>query len=342
MKWDSLSLDASRQVGDATADHAIQFLVRNRSWLQTIHGLVTNSDLINLDLPEVLDQIRQEVVASEGADHRQIKIAQAFFQENKMTLLALLGLYALPYCYAAANGARVLIHSKRIIEEPQIRLAETAQFVLDVSETGAFDPQGRGLVSILKVRLMHAAIRYHATHHIKDEVPINQEDMAGTNLSFSLICLRGMQTLGYQIDSKTSVAFLNLWNHIGIKLGIDPAFLPKTLKDASRLEKAIRMHQFRTSKEGQVLIRSLVDHFDRLDQPMIGDTIEGLMRHLMGDKVANVLGLQQTGLTSNLSLTMLSTSTFFLSFVANHYGSFDKVLKSNLPHDPDSTFRIPL
>ncbi|NJO02593.1 MAG: DUF2236 domain-containing protein [Bacteroidia bacterium] len=120
-----------------------------------------------------------------------------FFQKYAPHLLAMLGYLSLPYCYAAANGAQVLQLSQRIRQDTKKRLLETSQFVLDVMEPGAFGPEGLGLVSALKVRLIHAAIRFHVLRSPKWDMawglPVNQEDMGGTNGAFSWISVRPAQ-----------------------------------------------------------------------------------------------------------------------------------------------------
>ena len=116
----------------------------------------------------------------------------------------LLGLLSLPYCYAAADGARVLDLSERIKNKPEHRLNETADFVWDVMAPNAFKPDGKGFTSILKVRLLHAAIRFYTGKSSKWNaadwgLPVNQEDMAGTNLSFSLLVVRGLRKFGLAV-----------------------------------------------------------------------------------------------------------------------------------------------
>lgn len=190
-----------------------------------------------------------------------------------------------------------MIRSKRILEEPETRLTETAQFVFDVTAPDAFSAGGKGLASILKVRLMHAAIRYYidsSNRWSKDFAPpINQEDMAGTNLSFSLIPVRGLRKLGKRISAQESMDYINYWNHIGRLLGITAKLLPDSTRSAYLLERNIRQRQFRKSEAGVKLTASLLSYFDLM---MKGTNMAGnarpFVRYLMGNVVADKVGLE--------------------------------------------------
>ena len=100
----------------------------------------------------------------------------------------MLACLALPYCYAGADGAKVLAKSQRIQNDTLKRLEETGEFIFTVMQEKNWH-NGKAFRKILKVRLMHAAIRFfsefHGTWNTAWGKPVNQEDMAGTNGAFS-------------------------------------------------------------------------------------------------------------------------------------------------------------
>ena len=229
---------------------------------------------------------------------------------------------SLPYCYAAAKGAEVLVRSKYILDNPEKRLLETAEFVFDVMRKDAFADRGSGLISILKVRLMHAMIRYQIERSTnwKEEIfgkPINQEDMAGTNLSFSLIVVRGLRELGKEISIKEAESYINYWNGIGNLLGLDKRLQPTSTKEAYVLERNIRKRHFESSDAGQMLFGSLRDYFIKTtqDTPIEGLT-DAFMEKLLGEQVSSILGHE----VSNLNRLTLLPYTSFLK-VKNALGS---------------------
>lgn len=194
----------------------------------------------------------------------------------------------------SSRGIKVLSFSKRIYEQPEKRLTETAEFVFDVCSPGAFSAQGKGFISIAKVRLMHAAIRYHLIKSDKWTadwgLPINQEDMAGTNLSFSLIAIRGLRKLGYQISAQQAKDYILYWNLIGNMLGVNEQLLPKTNQEAFMLEQKIKTRNFRFSKEGEMLAVNLQRYIKSQPLPF-SFPIETLMAYLLGENICQMIGL---------------------------------------------------
>lgn len=116
-----------------------------------------------------------------------LKNGQRFFAENGQLYTAMLGLYSLPYCYAFADGAEVLVRSKRIIDSIGERLGETGSFVMEIFKPGAFTSERSAFLVCAKVRLIHAFSRYFISHYAKDwdnayGKPVNQETCSGPTL----------------------------------------------------------------------------------------------------------------------------------------------------------------
>lgn len=289
-----------RSQGDIPADNLINefFADENQktAFRNLLDSLTYNHQLNQLD---DFDGIKEAFLSAaklpDWANRKLIKQGAAFFALHATAIMNLLGLLSLPYCYAAADGAKVLDLSERIRNKPEHRLGETADFIWDVMAPDAFEPEGKGLISILKVRLLHAAIRFYTNKSGKwnDDwgLPVNQEDMAGTNLSFSLIVVRGLRKFGLTIDYAAQQAFMHLWNVIGFLLGVDESLLPETGKEALLLEEAIRLRNFKTSEHGQLLTRSLIQYFSTVDSGFPQKETMQLMRYLVGDDVADLLAL---------------------------------------------------
>ncbi|MFT5569987.1 MAG: hypothetical protein ACI9RP_002038 [Cyclobacteriaceae bacterium] len=330
-------------MGDNLADQAIVVMRSNPQLREKIQQITTKEELLISDFPVELISLRQDVLDIDQVNLARLVKGQIFFKQHLLPIMTLLGFYSLPYCYAAAKGARVLIHSKNIIENPGQRLGETARFVFDCCLPNAFEEQGSGYVSIFKVRLMHAAIRFHASKHIKDEVPVNQEDLLGTFLSFSLIVLRGLDKLGITVTEAEAKDYLYLWNYIGSCLGIDSSLLPSDLKEASILEKKIRLHQFTKSEEGVKLTYALLSYFEVSNSGLPSFSPSQVMAALMGKAVAADLGLPAPSIKSDVSLSVLKTSQFLASFVKDHYQWIDDQLAVQLGHDDKKGFfHIPI
>ncbi|WP_419801192.1 oxygenase MpaB family protein [Mucilaginibacter sp.] len=294
-------LASMRLRGDVAADSLISEVfaddVQKTAFRNLLDFINVNTDLQQVtNFYAVKEAFRSAKKLPSWADQKLMDQGAKFFAVHAGAIMNLLGLLSLPYCYAAADGARVLDLSERIKNKPEHRLNETADFVWDVMAPNAFKPDGKGFTSILKVRLLHAAIRFYTSKSSKWNaadwgLPVNQEDMAGTNLSFSLLVVRGLRKFGLAVAYADQQAFMHLWNVIGFLLGVDERLLPETGKEALLLEEAIRLRNFKSSAHGISLTKSLVRYFALVDPNFQPKQTMQLMRYLMGDEVAGLLTL---------------------------------------------------
>lgn len=296
-----LALDSYRKAGDPPADSFVQAYF-SKNELKTKFNQALSLLNKNADWPKFLKQIPEaswfddEWVRTPPLDPKVTSSAIQFFQKRETYILQLLGLLSLPYCYAAADGAKVLYQTERMYKDLGNRLAETGAFVTAMMKPKAFDDDGDGKVQLFKVRVMHAAARFYLQKSNWNQtlgLPVNQEDMAGTHLSFSLIVVRGLRKMGFNISYQEQMNYIQYWNWIGACLGLRPELLPQDGKSAHDLEMAISKRQFKTSLEGKVLVQSLLQFFYQLNdqKDFKNEEISGFMRYLLGSRVADVLGL---------------------------------------------------
>ena len=116
------------------------------------------------------------------------------FWKHAYSIALVLLAKSLPEGYAAPNLAQVLNMSGDLRNRTYKRLLATLQLVLNVSSCTGFGPNGRAIISAQKLRLLHAGTRYitrKARPHFEEQygVPVNQEDMLGTILGFSLLVI---------------------------------------------------------------------------------------------------------------------------------------------------------
>lgn len=303
------TLTALRHTGDPLADDLVTTLFASgdrTAWTTLQQGVRRNANLNEahlqaLGLPEpLIAYLLEQSVLPEWADPAEMARGSRFFQRHASDILYLLGVLSLPYCYAAADGARVLAFSGRIVEDTRKRLAETASYVIEVCTPGAFGPEGTAIASTLRVRLIHAAIRHGLLRSGRWDMawglPVNQEDMAGTNLAFSYIPVRGMRKMGIHVPKDDERALLHVWRVAGSLMGVDPGINPRHPAAAEELDRAIAARQFRDSETGRALTAALLHHLQwRFDENFNGNLPDGfiaeLMRHLLGDGIADMLGV---------------------------------------------------
>jgi hypothetical protein len=286
-----------------------------------------------------LDSYRAELSALPNwACPKRMQAGAAFFAKYALEIMPLLGAASLPYCYAAADGARVLLFSERLQKDVQQRLLETGRFVFEVMQKGAFQsPDSRGFVMVQKVRLLHALIRQGIAKAAEKNpqlwqsewgAPINQEDLAGTNLDFSYLIVRGLRKMGYHIEPQQADDYLYLWAVIGQLLGIETALLVLNMAEARLLAQKIESRQFRSSPQGRQLMAVLLAHFHQNLPPFLPKGyIEALMRHLLGDKVADLLALPQANWTAFLVEKLVDFNALRQLFLADdNYEAAEKLV----------------
>ena len=296
------NLDDLRQIGDPEVDELVHELVGRgeHSELYSVFQITSYDQLNHL---KVTDEKLKSFLWNQDrlpdwADVNKMSQASALFRANGNEFLFMLGIVSLPYCYAAAKGAISLYHTEKIRKNTEKRLLDTTSFIIEIMKEGAFSDRGNGFLAVKLVRLRHAIARYHLRKVQQvsslEEMPINQEDMAGTNLAFSYIALKAMPAIGVKFSVETQNAYLHFWSVIGFMMGLKKELLSNDLRSAFRLEKRIAQRQFKPSKEGFELTRQLVNHY-KAQIPNKATTllIDSLMRHLLGTEVAKIIGLRR-------------------------------------------------
>ncbi|EAY26510.1 oxygenase MpaB family protein [Microscilla marina] len=341
-----------KQQGDPEADAVIKFLFTNQQAKvlnQLMQALQLNRDLTNHPLPtEVNAFVEHAGQIPTWANDDLLAQANRFFTQYAHQFTSMLSFLSLPYTYAAAHGVQVLYLTKRMHHDVTRRLHETARFLLDVTAPNAFAPEGKGIVSSLKVRLMHAAVRYHLAKRPQWKaewgVPINQEEMIGTSLSFSVLPVLGLQKMGNHLNQRDMTAYLHLWKVVGAFLGNEVLYLPNRYKEGSQLETLIRQRNFAPSSEGKTLTQALIQSLEEsLGKRFPKGFVTAYMRFLLGDELANMVGVPPYNWTRALVSTFRASNVLkALSPTPSTAGQeFLQQMQYFLKKDPVE-FKIPL
>ncbi|MBL8950368.1 MAG: DUF2236 domain-containing protein [Myxococcaceae bacterium] len=308
-RFSAPQLEAMRAVGDPEADQVVRavFSSGEAGAVNRLLGrLFTADGPLPPELPDVVEQyFAAHRALPSWVDPVRLKLAQELFARHGWLVAAGLFASSLPQAYCAAKGARVLMQSQRMSSHVRQRVFETAQFLFDVCDVGAFEAGGRAVASTLKVRLMHAAIRHLIAQHPQGwdaaalGVPVNQEDLAGTLMTFSVVILDALPKLGVQLTDAEAEAWLHLWQVTGHLLGVRPELVPRDVADGVQLMELIRARQWARSDDGVVLGRALVELMqEALPGPLVDGLPVALIRRLAGDHAADLLGLPKADWTT--------------------------------------------
>jgi hypothetical protein len=257
-------MDQFRTIGDPIVDRLVQdHLEASPGELGPLLGQLFSTP----KLPEhpliaaYLAQFPEEALG----DAATVTRGQELFELYGPEVLLVLGSCSLPLAYAAGNGVQAVARARRLKDDPIRRLCDTAQMVINVMQPGELAVGGIGWSSARKVRLIHALVRRLVQADPRSPwdpawgTPINQEDQAGTLLTFSIGVLHGLRRMGAVISTTQGDAYVRAWGAVGALLGVDGALLPETEADAAALAMRIGARQIRKTPEGQELSRSLLE-----------------------------------------------------------------------------------
>lgn len=232
-----------------------------------------------------------------------LEAGQSVFAEHGPEIILILGCYSLPAAYAAANGVKVLRQTDYLTRQPDRRLIETAQIIVDVMQPGGLEPGGIGQRSAEKTRIMHAAIRHlilHRPDHPWDTekfgIPINQEDLAATLMTFAFIAIDGLDRMHIVTTPEERESYLAAWREVGRIMGVAGELLPANFVHAEQLTRAIQADQVLSGvpptdpawADGRLMTGPLLGVLDAKMLPGIPAT---MMRLFLPRDVADGLGV---------------------------------------------------
>jgi hypothetical protein len=158
---------------------------------------------------------------------------------------------------------------------------------------------------------MHASIRQFIRHDPKWRdtwdpewgVPINQEDLAGTLMTFSIQILDGFKRFRIPVSDAEAEAFLHVWKVIGHLMGVLPELIPVDVADGYDLAYAILDHQKGPSVAGKELTAALLGFMEAKIpfRPLRGLPVT-LMRHCVDKDIADMLAIPRANWTVVLIL----------------------------------------
>lgn len=299
-----------RKEGDTPADE-LMHLLRKQQDDESINEIL--SDFINgketsfHNLPQpLLEFLIKNGRTPNWVDAELLDIGQNLYRVYGPEVNMLLLCGALPYCYSCAKGAEVLYQTGRMLVEKsgsldpfKKRLMDTAYFVMNVLDAEGLTEEGKAIESAQKVRLIHATIRYFLNKRgswNKEYFgePINQQDLLGTLMAFSVVILEGLEKIGTNLSSREKEGFYHLWKLIGYYLGIKEKLLPKDYSEALSVKNQISQLQRRPSMAGIELQKTCITFMEEVIPGKAFDNIASILtRHIIGHDIADQLEVPQ-------------------------------------------------
>lgn len=293
--WNGIDLESLRQVMDKPADDAVLSVFQSNSMehLRTVlTDLAKNDSMVSNQLPKPMQEFvdRELDFPFTTNDIELFRQTHEIWKEKGIKFIFILFFRALPYTYMAEKPANVLKMTKLLVEQPERRIFETAQFVFDVMDENWWEPEKRGILTALKVRIMHAAMRHVILDNTTGEKwneawgkPISQEDLVATNQVFSLEFFKGLSMLGDALTADEQHAWFHTWKTIGKIMGVQDELICKDVDDAWALQHKVYSHLFKDKTvAGIPLTRALVETLKHFHLPE--KLILIIMRQMLADE----------------------------------------------------------
>ncbi len=347
-------LDHWRTVADDPADSAVAGFfgsVDHEEPAALVALLVQHIRLPPEDqVPAIAEFLEAAARVPRWAEQDQIARGQAFFARFGLHQFTALYLASLPSAYAAAKGVHVLWLTARLEHDAERRLNETAQFLMDVTAPKGFEPGGAAVERVLHVRLMHAAVRWlidndprvarpaaadagplppQPTWAASWGRPINQEDLAGTMLTFTTVVFDAFRRGGVEFAETDAEDYFALWRVIGSMLGIADGILPADLAAGRALQDLIFRRQHAPSAVGAELTATLLGLARSRMPRWLAGLAPALLRRYVGNDVADLIDVPRAGparfiLAVLVAFTRLTTRARladpFPSWLGEHVG----------------------
>jgi squalene cyclase len=300
--WTDAFLDEMRTQRDPAADRVVADLFA-RDGIDEVNQLLKrfneSDDPIPAGLPE---SARRFFDATDDLppwlDEARQRFGETTFSYTSWAMVAALFCASLPEAYCAAKGARVLTETGRLERDINRRILETARFVLDVMAPGGLEDDGRAIRTAQKIRLIHASVRHlidHGCDHWSVEElgePINQEDLAGTLMTFSVVVTEAMRRMRIELTVEQQEAYLYAWRVLGPFLGVRPDLIPKSVVEGRILMNRIRRRQHAPSEAGRELMEALLRGMNSNLPFFVPKGIApSMVRHLIGHTRADMLSV---------------------------------------------------
>jgi hypothetical protein len=250
-KWsDDRFLDSLRQQGDAQADLAVARLVEERD-VRAVNEVFKTLRADDTPLPDDAPAPFREFVAATGTlpswtDPARLARGGDVFLKHASSSAVVMLASSLPRGYAAPCLCHILSISRDLATHPYQRLMGVIQLLVNVSSKGAFQPNGRAVVTAQKLRLLHAGVRtvvlrFRPGYQEKFGVPVNHEDMLATIMGFSYLVIDGLRRLKLSLSDSEAEDLYYLWRVYAIMMGIHPegrpdddSYIPTTVEEAGQ------------------------------------------------------------------------------------------------------------
>jgi hypothetical protein len=295
-------------IGDPVADDLASWMQREGDAAKVLFERALRDGVASVENgPPALVRFFERAEAVPGwVDYDELRVGALAYQRFGILGMIVLSAWALINGYHSSAAVKPLAFTGQLRNNAQRRLAETARFVSEASQVGGLRRGRPGHEISLRVALIHAHVRSACEQSPEWRtsewgVPINQADMLGTLLEFSLLMMDGVQRLGLLVSPEERKAIFAMWRYCGYLSGVDPWLLSHLATEAKtrRIAELIRLVQPGPDEDSLALTRQLLkvpkENARGAGPGALGVVVSrfhnGLARALNGSEIADNLGI---------------------------------------------------
>lgn len=214
--------------------------------------------------PDVRDFIEQARQLPAWASPEKLSASFTFTTKRGLYLGVLYGLGSGMMSTAIPHEARAVYHSKGGADVKD-RISKTAKLGYDIGTKNAFAADGEMIVTCVKTRLVHAAVRHLLPQSgfwqqtADQTIPISQRDMMITWHSLASFAWQKLTSWGIRIPRAEAEGFLHSWQLTAHMLGIRDEYIPATWGDAIAQSHAVLDPVLAPTPEGVDLADTLLN-----------------------------------------------------------------------------------
>ncbi|MFE9912767.1 oxygenase MpaB family protein [Streptomyces clavifer] len=263
-------------------------------------------DGLPADLKEFMEHARQMPA---WADKGKLDRAARFSKTKGIYVGALYGLGSGLMSTAIPREARAVYYSKGGADMKD-RIAKTARLGYDIGDLDAYLPQGSMIVTAVKTRMVHAAVRHLLPQSPGwsqtsggQKIPISQADIMVTWHSLATFVMRRMKEWGVRVNAADSEAYLHVWQVSAHMLGVSDEYIPASWDAANAQSKQVLDPILAHSPEGEALTNVLLGIVAELDAGLTRPLISAFTRYTLGGEVGDMIGLSRQPILEKLIST---------------------------------------
>ena len=288
-----------RYVWDPEADPVVAALI-DRGDVPKVNDLLRTWTKIAQPLPAGLPTDLRDFMESARclptwADQGKLATAVEFNEKRGLYLGVLYGLASGMMSTVIPKEALAVYYSKGGADMKD-RISKTAKLGYDIGSRNAYQPDGEMIVTCVKTRLAHAAVRHLLPQSpqwraaAEEEIPISQRDIMVTWHSLPTTVWRKLTAWKVPIPAAESTAFLHSWQVSAHMLGVRDEYIPATWAEANAQAEQVLDPILAPTTEGVKLADILLNLGSGVDAGVLSKPILGAFtRFMLGDRIAEWL-----------------------------------------------------